>query len=479
MLEYEIRGRMVVILGCSKDEVDIDIPEQIEGLPVSKIESNAFIEVPKLKRVVIPGTVKIVGSYAFAACPLLKEVILEEGVETIDDWAFISCAITKISLPKTLKSVGNNAFLGNMVKPTVTEFMEKNSMRRPKTHTNNKCCVLPIELIENTDSIDGDIIQNRSKYVDEQFDQIDAMLLDEKALDVPFIFDGMEFMIAVFNKKPLEDLTFEISPETKSTIGLYSENDPDYLILRINILAAGQYLTTFVIKAPYLEALDFKLVDIKTKETNGTYYYFLHTKANFACFGNGNIEREFALNYMDDLYAKYQTQLANNIITEEQYNSIKEKLDNKALVVMNGFLAQIDGAPRMTNLVNIYRHVLDDLELYTDEINEFVYNKIFTYYNELSNFDSFEKICFDDLDETEAFITAATGLSFDELNARYDIELIDANGYAISKEDALAYKDTFIDLETNYTLHADFLHYLNKELKKLVEEFWLIPFSNE
>lgn len=479
MLEYEVRGRMVVILGCSKDEVDIDIPEEIEGLPVSKIESNAFIEAPKLKRVVIPGTVKVIGSYAFASCQLLKEVVLEEGVETIEDWAFISCAITKVSLPKTLKSVGNNAFLGNMVKPTVSEFMEKNSMRRPKTHTNNKCCVLPIEILESIDTITDDVIQNRSKYVDEQFDQIDVELLDEKSLDVPFIFDGMEFIVAVFNKKPLEDLTYEISNETKSTIGLYSENDPDYLVLRINILAQGQYLTTFVIKTPYLEAVDFKCLDVKSVENNGVYYYFLHTKANLACFGNGNIDREFALSYMDDLYLKYQTQLSNNIITEEQYNAIKEKLDNKVLVVMNGFLAQVDGAPRMTNLVNIYRHVLDDEELYTDEINQYVYDKIFTYYNELSDYDSFEKICFLDLDETEEFIVNATGLSFDELNQRYDIELIDANGYQITKEDALEYQKTFIDLETNYTLHADFLHYLNKELKKLVEEFWVIPFSNE
>ena len=34
MLEYEVRGRMVVILGCSKDEVDIDIPAGIDNRQV-------------------------------------------------------------------------------------------------------------------------------------------------------------------------------------------------------------------------------------------------------------------------------------------------------------------------------------------------------------------------------------------------------------------------------------------------------------
>ena len=102
MVQYEIRGNMVVIMGCSKDESNLDLPEDIEDKPVGKIEANTFNNMDNIKRVVVPGTCKVIGAYAFAACPNLEEVILEEGVETIEDWAFISCNIKSISLPQSI-----------------------------------------------------------------------------------------------------------------------------------------------------------------------------------------------------------------------------------------------------------------------------------------------------------------------------------------------------------------------------------------
>ena len=36
MVQYEIRGNMVVIMGCSKDESNLDLPEDIED-PTKKL----------------------------------------------------------------------------------------------------------------------------------------------------------------------------------------------------------------------------------------------------------------------------------------------------------------------------------------------------------------------------------------------------------------------------------------------------------
>ena len=79
MIRYEFQGKIAVITGASKDEVEIEIPTELEGKPVSKIEAQAFTDMPTLKKVIIPKTVKVIGPYAFANCPMLSEVVYEEG----------------------------------------------------------------------------------------------------------------------------------------------------------------------------------------------------------------------------------------------------------------------------------------------------------------------------------------------------------------------------------------------------------------
>ena len=93
MIKYEVQGKIAVATGSTKDDVTLTIPSNIDGYQLAKIEPNAFSEMGKLKKVIIPGSVKVIGGYSFANCPNLKEVVIEEGVEIIEDWAFISCNI--------------------------------------------------------------------------------------------------------------------------------------------------------------------------------------------------------------------------------------------------------------------------------------------------------------------------------------------------------------------------------------------------
>ncbi|MGM9969563.1 MAG: leucine-rich repeat domain-containing protein [Anaeroplasma sp.] len=475
MIEYEIRGKMVVILGCSQEETDIELPDEIEGLPVSKIETNAFSEMENIKRIVIPGSVKVIGSYAFASCPNLETIVLEEGVESIEDWAFISCGIKKISLPETLKTVGANAFLGNEIKADVEAFMDnKTALKRAKFHTNNKCCVFPTIILDNKDSINDEVIQNNSKYLEKQFDNLDDEK-DTRFLDVPILFDNDEFVLAIFNRKPLEDITLEVSNESKMTIGLYSENDPEYLILKVNVLTKGQIITSFIVKTPYLEAAEFTISNQTSEEKNGMFYYYLTIKTNFSCFGNGNLDNEFSIKQFDDILGKYQTQLDNNLISKDDYNEILNRINDKIYSVLSGFLTQIDGASYLLYVIDIFRHMLNDEELDNSKINDYISEKLNNYYSLLSDYNSLEHICFD-LDEAIDYIKSTTNLELEDINKKYDIALVDALGYPISYEDAMAQREKFIDLETNYKLHGDFLNYIYKEIKSMNKEFSLFKF---
>ena len=510
MVQYEIRGNMVVIMGCSKDESNLDLPEDIEDKPVGKIEANTFNNMDNIKRVVVPGTCKVIGAYAFAACPNLEEVILEEGVETIEDWAFINCNITSIRLPQSLRSVGNNAFLGNVIKSDVEQFMEKMStMRRPKNHTNNKCMVLPMNLLEIKEKIKDDFIQAESKYVDTQFDARDIDNKPESEMDIPFLFDGSEFLLAVYNRKPLESLKVELSSESNTSIGLYSENDPEYLVLRGNVLTKGQFITSFAFKTPYLEAVEFKCLGIDSLQSEGMYYYFLHMKVELSCFGNGNFNNEFALNQYNDLLFKYRTKYANQRINDEQIQYIENLISEKILGTVEGFLTQLDGAPRLLYLMNIYRALLEDpkydpqdedyedldeadnpdleaqreknkeLRQIKEKINEIYNDFLITSYNNLTGIESLTKIAFDEIDDRLVQIEEVIKQTHYDIAKNYDIQLTDSVGNPMDIVDAKAMRDNFIKLEQNYKLHGDYLYYIYTEIRQMDQEFKMMEYEEK
>ena len=76
------------------------------------IEEEAFREC-SLESVSIPASVKTIGEKAFMQCPNLSEVSLPEGVTWIDEEAFSACALTSIILPESLVRLGEQALEEN------------------------------------------------------------------------------------------------------------------------------------------------------------------------------------------------------------------------------------------------------------------------------------------------------------------------------------------------------------------------------
>lgn len=79
------------------------------------------------KKVILPSSLKRIGSYAFYDCEQLESVNLPEGLERIDDRAFGWCAVLDIGdLPETIKYIGSSAFEGcnNICEITLPERLE-------------------------------------------------------------------------------------------------------------------------------------------------------------------------------------------------------------------------------------------------------------------------------------------------------------------------------------------------------------------
>ena len=101
----------ITITDCETSATSVDIPSEIDGIPVTSIGDSAFSGCNSLTSIVVPGSVKDIGENAFSKCISLKEAILEEGIETIGIRAFSECkGLEKASLPSSLKSIGIYAF---------------------------------------------------------------------------------------------------------------------------------------------------------------------------------------------------------------------------------------------------------------------------------------------------------------------------------------------------------------------------------
>lgn len=476
MVEYIIEGRIVVITGCSTDEADIDIPEFIEGFPVGKVAPDSFNEMENLRRVVFPKTMRFIGSYAFAGCKNLSEVIFREGLETIEDWAFISCNIEKIEFPSTLKELGDNAFMGSGVKEYAERFKEGIKKKRGQSDKPKNTAVFPIELIDSMENIRAELIDEHAAYQLRQAEEYEAKGTALSQLDLPFVFDGDELLIALTGKKELTDFHTDLSAETKTSVGLYTEDDTDFVLLQLNVFAAEDCVGQAMIKAPYLEDAAFTVNDVFMIEEDGIYRYYLRASANLSCYGNGNPMREFAFNMFDELDGKFQTQFYSGLITEAEYADIHRQLEDGALDTVESYLRQITGSPILSYGFALLDMLRDEDRPDKEKLTTFIRERLSYAYERLSDYESLEELCFN-LGTVFEFVREYTGKSLSEIKQEYGIYLKNDKDEELSFENMELYREVFVCNEENYTLYADYLNYIYQVMQKMNQEFSMISFQ--
>lgn len=130
----------VAITGYSESDGSTDtvveIPSDIEDVPVTRIcasafsnktflteviipdsvtviENSAFYQSAALTAVVLPDSVVSIGDSAFQGCSSLQYAEIGNGVKEIGDIAFKDCtALTWLDLGNSVESIGNGAFFG-------------------------------------------------------------------------------------------------------------------------------------------------------------------------------------------------------------------------------------------------------------------------------------------------------------------------------------------------------------------------------
>lgn len=119
-LYYEENEESIIITDHRKINSTVVIPEEIDGLPVTEIKSQAFNEYTAygsyqypIKNIVIPNTVTKIGNRAFLNCSSLKCVELPNSLTSIETSTFKDCtSLQYIQIPKGVKTIKSEAFYG-------------------------------------------------------------------------------------------------------------------------------------------------------------------------------------------------------------------------------------------------------------------------------------------------------------------------------------------------------------------------------
>ncbi len=147
-INYEVLNGEITITGCAKDSITLDIPSTIDGIPVTKLSSNAFWRALDLETINIPDSVALIEDFTFSSNLKLTETNVDENnqnyasvdgvlfnkdvseliqfpikkssiiyevpatVTTLKTRAFSQSEIRGVKLPTGLKTIESSAFLG-------------------------------------------------------------------------------------------------------------------------------------------------------------------------------------------------------------------------------------------------------------------------------------------------------------------------------------------------------------------------------
>ena len=88
-----------------------EIPAEIDGKKITRIDSYAFKNRTSLTSVTIPDGVTIIGAQAFNGCTALTDINIPDGVTRIGSYAFNECsALADIKIPDSVTAIGMGAF---------------------------------------------------------------------------------------------------------------------------------------------------------------------------------------------------------------------------------------------------------------------------------------------------------------------------------------------------------------------------------
>lgn len=104
-------GAAYILAGFVGEPELVNVPSEVDGIPVVAVGNSAFYNAEKLVSISLPDSIKKIDDYAFDNCYLLSEINLPRSVEFIGFNAFSDCGmLAELVLPEALTELDSSVF---------------------------------------------------------------------------------------------------------------------------------------------------------------------------------------------------------------------------------------------------------------------------------------------------------------------------------------------------------------------------------
>ena len=192
---FDKKGETLLLYPQAKEDAEYTVPDKIE-----RIEEKAFYFNDDIEKVTLPKSLRTIGKSAFGGCSSLSVVEFGKGLKEIEDRAFDDCPLQNVKIPSSVTSIGRSAFtpgegFGRIELPEKLESLGYYafSCRYDSTFTQDSIRI-PSKLVINNQFLYGILFENYE--VDdksENYAAVDGILMskDGKTLvSVPTLREG-------------------------------------------------------------------------------------------------------------------------------------------------------------------------------------------------------------------------------------------------------------------------------------------------
>lgn len=105
-IRYTAGNDGLTVIGYIGEETELEIPSEVDGMPVVRIQDAAFLNESLISRIVLAEGIREIGTRAFTNCEGLETIEIPASVTAIGDRAFAGCT----SLKEISISASNSAY---------------------------------------------------------------------------------------------------------------------------------------------------------------------------------------------------------------------------------------------------------------------------------------------------------------------------------------------------------------------------------